>query len=598
MGRHTMRMPLRVAAIGAALAVATLPLFSAASGAAGSNTPTTTTVTATSPAYSGAPIVFTATVTHNSLVPTGSVTFTIIGTDNSMPACDGVVGNSVVLQPNGSGPGAVAQCTISAGLFAAASPYAVTATYSGDFAPSTGTDPKPIRKGATTTTVTSASDPTVTGQPVMFSATVAPVSPATGLPTGTVTFAITGTGGPPPSCDTPEPQPLSGGVATCSVSGGLLAAGSPYTVTATYSGDVNFATSAGSTSQDVDRAKATIGVTSSSVSLDTGQPVTFTATVTGITPPGFGTPTGSIVFSVVGSEGTIETCDSPGDTVPLSGSPLSAQCNFASGLPAKSLSYTVSASLQDPNFKSPVAGTLVQQINRPQSTTAVGGLPGSLVASQAFTFHVAVKTTAPGTGAPTGDVEWAVCPNEETCTPQTGTKGGTFNLPTPTATENHNSKNKATISVPGGLTPGFYDVTATYEGDFNLKPSTSTVGHILITTVPTTMDLIANHNPILSGGRLVIRAAVIANSRATDSLGAPSQTITFTITGGGEALTCASGSNTIDITTNAQNQGLAKCVIVAGQITSTNSPYRVKAVYSGDSNYDGVTGIRMVTVEG
>ena len=587
---------LRIAALGAALAVATIPLFSAAATATATKT-TTTTATATAPAYTGESIVFTATVTHNALVPMGSVTFAITGADSSTPGCDG--GSNVrPLAPNLSGAGAVAQCTISAGLFAAASPYAVTNSYSGDdtFVPSVGTQSKVIHAGPTTVTLSSASDPTVTGQPASFSATVAPASPAAGLPTGSVAFSIAGADSSTPVCDGGDTISLSGDVATCTLTAGLLAAGSSFVVTATYSGDPNFATSSASTTQTVKRATATIGVTSSVPAPVNGQPISFTASVTGIAPPGSGTPNGSILFSVVGSNGTTRTCDG-GNTVALSGA--NASCNFATGLAAKPLSYTVSASLVDANFKSVVAGSVVQPISKAMSTTTVSDLPGSLVASQAFTFKVVVATTSPGTGVPVSQLEWAICPNHETCTPDTGTKGGTFQLPAPTAGDIANNRSKAFISVPEGLAPGFYDVYANYVGDANIRSSASAVGHILVNPAPTTTAVILNRNPVLSGGRLVINAAINVDPRATGSLGAPSGTVTFTITGtSSDTLTCDVGSNAIDVGTTSGNQGVAKCVIAAGQLTSADGPYQIQAMYSGDPNYAGSTGFATSNVQG
>lgn len=181
---------------------------------------------------------------------------------------------------------------------------------------------------------------------------VAPVNPSTGVPTGSVTFSISGLGGTSVPCDAGDTQTLDGtGTAQCSVAAGLLSADNPYTVNAVYSADHNYKTSTGSATQTVYKATATIGVTSSASPLVTGQPVAFTATITGVTPPGMGTPAGSIVFSIVGNNVTPPVCQG-GDTVPLSGS--TAVCNFPTGLPAKSLNYTISATLQDPQFQ--VAG--------------------------------------------------------------------------------------------------------------------------------------------------------------------------------------------------------------------------------------------------
>ncbi|MEE4425675.1 Ig-like domain repeat protein, partial [Streptomyces sp. DSM 41528] len=53
--------------------------------------------------------------------------------------------------------------------------YSVTATYSGDpnFTGSVGTDTQTVTQAATTTTVSSSPDPSVVGQSVTFTATVA-----------------------------------------------------------------------------------------------------------------------------------------------------------------------------------------------------------------------------------------------------------------------------------------------------------------------------------------------------------------------------------------------------------------------------------------
>jgi hypothetical protein len=571
---------LRIAAIGSVLALAAIPLLPGTAGA--TTKASTTTVTAT-PAVTGQSVVFTATVTHNTGVPTGTVTFLITGSDSTTPGCDGGT-NVIGLNPAISGSGAVAQCTISAGLFASASPYSVTANYSGDgtFSPSTGTLSKTIHLGPTTTTVVSSSSPTVTGQPVSFTATVAVASPAMGVPTGAVTFAISGSDGSSPSCDGGAMVSLMSDMATCALSGGLLAQGSKYTVTATYSGDQNFAVSKGSLAQGVAKASATLGVTSSSSTLVTGEPVTFTASVLGVTAPGVGTPAGSVVFSVVGSNGMTATC-SGGDTQPLSGS--SAQCAFPSGLSSKPLSYTVSATLSDPNFKS-IAGSLVEQVALAATSTVVTGLPGSLVASQGFTFHVAVNTTAPGTGAPTGDVEWAACLNGTTTCPA----GATVALPTPTTNDVANNQNKITISAPAGLVPGFYSINVSYVGTSNFQGSTAPVGFILVSKIPTTSSLVLSQNPVPDGGRLVIRDAIIADSRSTGALGAPTGSVTFTITGSlGDSLTCDTGSSTIAISTGQHDQGLARCIIDAGQLSALDSPYQVQASYSGDTNYNTST---------
>jgi uncharacterized repeat protein (TIGR01451 family) len=92
-----------------------------------------------------------------------------------------------------------------------------------------------IAKAATSTAVSSSANPSNSGQNVTFTATVTSTA---GTPTGTVQFKDGGT-------NLGAPQVLSGGVATFSTTG--LSAG-VHTITAEYSGDVNFLASTGTLS--------------------------------------------------------------------------------------------------------------------------------------------------------------------------------------------------------------------------------------------------------------------------------------------------------------------------------------------------------------
>src|SRR5262249_51459977 len=89
--------------------------------------------------------------------------------------------------------------------------------------------------------------------------------------------------------------------ATCPTSS-LMAASSPYSITATYNGDSNFVARAASPalSQTVNKANTTTAVSSSANASVFGQSITFTATVS-TAPPGSGTPTGTVQFSIDGS---------------------------------------------------------------------------------------------------------------------------------------------------------------------------------------------------------------------------------------------------------------------------------------------------------
>ncbi len=341
------------------------------------------------------------------------------------------------------------------------------------------------------------------------------------------------------------------------------------------------------------KAPATVTLSSSvPIGLVTGDAVTFTATVTASPGPA----TGRVLFGVVGSEGTVATCDG-GNLQPVSttGGVTTATCSFAAGLLGKALYYTVSATLKDHNYTAPTA-TLTQQIGKSLTNTTIKQLPGSALAGQAFSFSAIVRDVAPGTGSPTGSMEFAICPYyASTCT---GAPGGVFQMQPPTAWDLAHNQNRFTFSLPSGvLTPGFYDVSADYVGDSNYWSSQSSFSYLLVTKVPTTMSLVMSDNPTYSGGREILRAAIKGDSRATESLGGPTGTVTFTITGkSGDTLVCEeSGTPVITIGTKSADQGVARCTIT-GDVSSADSPYTIRAVYSGDSVYNGSSRIGLLKV--
>jgi Bacterial Ig-like domain (group 3)/Putative Ig domain len=161
---------------------------------------------------------------------------------------------------------------------------------------------------STTTSVDSSDNGTGTvGSPVTYTATVSPFSPGTGTPTGTVSF--TTASGSIAGCTA---QPLGLGspdTATCTTAHG--SSGGSEEITATYSGDSNYATSSGSTTETVDEAPA---ITSTdSATFTEGSEGSFTVDATG-TP----TPTvaehGSLPAGVTFDAATDELSGTPAET--------------------------------------------------------------------------------------------------------------------------------------------------------------------------------------------------------------------------------------------------------------------------------------------
>jgi hypothetical protein len=267
-----------------------------------------------------------------------------------------------------------------------------------------------------------------------------------------------------------------------------------------------------------------------------------------------------------------------------SGGMTTATCAFPKGLLGKPLYYTVTATLVDPNYTG--TATLSQLIDKSLTHVTLKQLPGSVIAGQAFAFNAVVQDNVPGTGSPTGSMEFAVCPfYSPICT---GFPSGVFQMAAPTKWDLAHNQNRFRFTIPAGvLTPGFYDVSADYVGDSNYWSSQSSFSFLLVNTVPTKLDLTVSDNPTFDGGREFLRASIHGDSRATMSLPGPTGTVTFTITGAsGDTLTCLeTGTNVIPVGTKPANQGVARCDI-SGEIHSADSPYRVRAVYSGDSVYN------------
>src|SRR2546425_2990603 len=167
--------------------------------------------------------------------------------------------------------------------------HSITAAYLGDgnFLTSTSTAvSQVVNKAATSTSLTSSANPSVFGQSVTFTATVAAVSPGAGTPTGAVNFldgaTVIGTG-------------TLNAARTATFSTGALSVAT-HSFTATYLGDGNFLTStSGAVSQVVNKASTTTSLTSSVNPSVFGQSVIFTATVAVVSPCA-GTPTGTVNF--------------------------------------------------------------------------------------------------------------------------------------------------------------------------------------------------------------------------------------------------------------------------------------------------------------
>jgi len=226
----------------------------------------TSVASSANPSGWGAAVTFTATVTTAAgTLPTGTVTFedgaTTLGTGT-------LSGGTATFNTSSLAVGA----------------HSITAVYAGDANTVGSTSPvltQTVNKAVTTTTLTATPNPSQFNQKVVLKAAVTSTTGA--IPVGSVTFKDGAT--------TLRTVALASGTASFSVS--TLAVGA-HSITAVYGGGTDFKTStSAAVNLTVNTARTTTKLTSIPNPSNSGQAVTFTATVTGAFG---GSPSGSVTF--------------------------------------------------------------------------------------------------------------------------------------------------------------------------------------------------------------------------------------------------------------------------------------------------------------
>jgi hypothetical protein len=228
---------------------------------------TTTALTSSlNPSTYGQQVIFLATVTSNAGTPSGTVQFT---SNKQVLATVKLLG----------GVASFATSNLNAGNTLLLATYAGNTSFQGSSA-----SLLQVVNGAvsTTTSITGATpNPATYGNAVTFTASV---TSNNGVPTGIVKFKSGAT--------SLGQATLSNGTATLSTTGAQLAGGADP-VTATYVGNGQFSSSISPAFYEtVFQTTSSATVSSSANPSSAGQPVTFTATITGA----FATPTGKVRF--------------------------------------------------------------------------------------------------------------------------------------------------------------------------------------------------------------------------------------------------------------------------------------------------------------
>jgi trimeric autotransporter adhesin len=374
-----------------------------------------------------------------------------------------------------------------------------------------------------TTTVTFTPTSPVFGQSVALTATVTGPTGSTTPPTGTVQF-FNGTTSLGPAMQ------LTNGTATMDVT--TLPVG-PNSITADYSGDSNFAPSTSAVQTvTVGQASSSTTIVPSTTTPVFGELVMLSATVQAVS-PGAGTPSGTVQF--FNGTTTLGTETLSSGTASVTTSTLSLGAN----------SITVQYS-GDTNFMGQTSPATTLTVSQASTLTSLTSSPSSPAFGQAVTLTASVVAVSPGTGTPTGTVEFMI--------------GST---PLGTATLSAGVGSITTSSLPVGSDT----ISMVYSGNTDFKANTST-GSVTIGQSATSTSLtVSNPNP-----------------EAT-------QSVTFTATVSPTSPGAGVPTGTVEFLSSGTSIGTA--TISGGKATFTTalpiSVNLISAQYSGDSNFSSST---------
>lgn len=374
-----------------------------------------------------------------------------------------------------------------------------------------------VNTTSATTAVVSSKNPTVFGQPVTFTATV---SAASGTPTGTVTFLDGASSIGAATLD-------STGAASFTMS--ALAVGA-HTITASYSGDSNFnANTSQPFTQIVNLDVPSVAVNVLPNPSVFGQSVTATAMVSA-TPPGSGTPTGTVTF--------------------LDGLTSLGTANLASGqasFPISSLTagqHSITATYSGDGSFSQNSGVVGIIVNKASTAMSLVSSANPSNFNQAVTFTATVNAAASNVGTPTGTITFS---------------DGSASLGSATL----DSTGTASFTT-SALAVGTHAIAASYAGDSNFNASTSTLSQI-VNKLAATVTLSSSASPSVFG-----------------------QSLTFAIT-----VSPASGSGTPTGTVVLQDGSttLSTLTLVSGKASFTTASlaigsHSITASYAGDANFN------------
>jgi hypothetical protein len=408
---------------------------------------------------------------------------------------------------------------------------------------------------ATTTSLSSSSYAVTYGQAfVLTSKVLAPVY-TNANPSGTVVFT-SGTQGVIGNATVD-----STGAATLNLSTGLAVGA--YTITATYSGDANYAVSS-STSAVIVTVSIANGIIVATISPSSNVPYGSTATVTAtVTLPSSNLPpTGAVSAAVQGVTGAVANATltpNPGGNsatanivvvVPPPGTyTVQVTCtgttNFLCQTPINIAVTTIKGNTNVNLTATPVAPQAGQPVTLTAFVSSAGNGPGPYNFTGTMIFYDNGKIIGSG----------AVASNQAS----------------------------ASITLAGNVT---HSIVASYSGDTNWSLSTSTPQTINPTLLPSTITLSSNVSSALAGVNVVFTATVFTT--VANTVG-PTGTISFYDTFNGSIVQLGGTTGSITLTPNGPNQSIAR-LTTTGLLPGVHSIY---AIYNGDANFAPATSLSL-----
>jgi hypothetical protein len=460
-------------------------------------------------------------------------------------------------------------------LAAVTVPASLTAVYKGDgnYNGSTSAAVVGTGKGTANLSVTSSANPSTVAQPVTFSVAVTPATGGGAVPTGTVLASLLGLynlGGVTLDGTGKGSITVPAAANTASIPWGLPAGSN--SVTFSYSGDSQYSSGQTTLTQTVNQA-----ATATAATVSAGD-TTITATVSIDEPsvssiafalPGpnaaIGNPTGSVQFM--------------NGSTPIGKAPLAPNGHFQSVAtltvtqPFSSSTDLTAVYNGDANY----TGSTSPPATVPTLGTVTVGIASSVnpaTFAEPVTLSIKVAPKVSGSLIPTGTVQ-ATVPGSDILGSATLDNTGSATITVPSQLPS------ASPALPWGLATGSNAITVTYSGDSNFAAGQSTLNQSVIPANSSTTILLTPGAII--GNQTALYAKVSIDEASVSQTG-------FRIPAPGNLSTSPTG--TLQFFEGATLLGTAN--VTPGSlfestatITTTIPTGPVRAVYSGDTNYNG-----------